>query len=206
MIDINPDNYKKIVKNGYERVTEVYSRWRQNFERWDELREFCDSLKTGAKALDMGCGNGIPVAKYLVEHGGEVVGIDVSENMLEMARKNIPDAEFIKMDMLNMRFSPACFDGLTAFYSIFHVKRDFHADLFRSFYEILKPGGLMLISLGSDEWEGIEDFQGVDMFWSNYSPEKSLELLREAGFEIIFGRNVVTYDERHYWILAKKNA
>ena len=61
----------------------------------------------------------------------------------------------------------------------------------------------MLISLGSDEWEAVDKYYGTEMFWSHYSPEKSLQLLKKAGFEIVSDNVLLRGGEKHYWILAK---
>jgi ubiquinone/menaquinone biosynthesis C-methylase UbiE len=160
-------------------------------------------LPRNAKVLDVGCGAGIPVAKFLVDSGFEVVGIDFSEKMLRLARKNVPQATFIKKDVTRLDFADDSFDGLTAFYSIIHVPREKHSLLFKSFNRILKPNGIMLVCMGPDEWEATEDYYGTKMFWSQYSAEKSLQLVKDAGFEVIFDKILERGKERHYWILGR---
>ena len=66
-----------------------------------------------------------------------------------------------------------------------------------------KPKGVMLICMGPDEWEAVEEYYGTRMFWSHYSPEISLELVKNSAFQIIFDRHILTGGERHYWILAR---
>jgi hypothetical protein len=75
--------------------------------------------------------------------------------------------------------------------------------LFKSFNRILKPNGIMLVCMGPDEWEATEDYYGTKMFWSQYGPEKSLQLIKDAGFEVIFDKILERGKERHYWILAR---
>jgi len=41
------------------------------------------------------------------------------------------------------------------------------------------------------------------MYWSYNGPEKSVELVKSADFEIIFARNVESGGETHFWILAR---
>ena len=62
---------------------------------------------------------------------------------------------------------------------------------------------MMLISLGHHEWEGTEDFYDTKMFWSHHSPEVSLQIIKDAGFEIIFSKYIIDYGEKHFWVLAK---
>jgi hypothetical protein len=61
----------------------------------------------------------------------------------------------------------------------------------------------MLISMGYSEWEGTEEYYGVDMFWSHYSPEKTLQTIESAGFQTIWDKIIESGGERPYWILAR---
>lgn len=196
--------YKEsIVRKGYDEIAEEYHVSRNRFDHGKELRELAGLLPKNATILDVGCGAGVPVAKFLVESGFAVTGIDFSRKMLRLARKNVPEATFIKKDMTKLDFAVNSFDGLTAFYSIIHVPREKHSSLFDSFHRILKPKGIMLVCMGPDEWEATDVYLGTKMFWSQYSPEISSELVKDAGFQIISDRILVRGGERHYWILAR---
>lgn len=192
-----------LVKKGYDKIAEEYQTSRQTLNNMKELEKFARLLPKVAKVLDVGCGAGVPVAKFLVESGFDVVGIDFSESMLKLARRNAPEATFIRRDMTKLDFADNSFDGLTAFYSIIHVPREKHFPLFESFHRILKPDGIILVCMGPDEWEATEEYYGASMFWSHYSPEKSLQLVKNAGFQIVFDEILVRGKERHYWILAR---
>lgn len=194
---------EKIVEEGYNKIAKEYQAYRDIFKHKKEIEKFISLLPKNAKVLDVGCGTGVPVAKNLVDSGFDVIGIDLSESMLKLARKNVPKAKFIKKGVTKLDFEDNSFDGLTAFYSIIHVPREKHSSIFQSFHKLLKPNGIMLVCMGSEEWEGTEEFHGEKMFWSNYSPEKSLQIIKEAGFEIIFDKHIVSGGEKHYWILAK---
>lgn len=194
---------EEMVRKGYDKIAERYQRIRHEFDNRKELDEFVKLLPEKARVLDAGCGAGVPVAKLLVELGFDVTGVDFSGNMIELARKNVPNAKFCKKDMNELDFENDSFDGLTAFYSIIHVPREKHFSLFQSFHRILKAEGMMLICLGPDEWEATDDYCGVEMFWSQYSPKKSFQLVKKAGFDVIFEDTLVRGKERHYWIMAR---
>lgn len=194
---------EKIVEKGYNKIAKEYQANCHSFDNKKEIEKFVSLLPKSAKVLDVGCGAGVPVTKFLVESGFDVTGVDFSEGMLKLARKNVPKAKFIKKDMTELDFKNNSFDGLTACYSITHVPREKHFSLFQSFHKILKPKGVMLVSLGPDEWEGTDEYYGAEMFWSHYSPEESLQIIKDAGFQIVFGKHVVSGGEKHYWILAK---
>ena len=112
---------EKVVRNGYDKIAREYHASRNRFDHGKELKEFAALLPKNAKVLDVGCGAGVPVARFLVESGFDVKGIDFSENMLKLARKNVPEAVFIKKDMNKLDFAENSFDGLAAFYSVIHV-------------------------------------------------------------------------------------
>jgi len=192
-----------LVKKGYDKIAERYQADRRVFDHVKELEEFVSLLPKKARVLDVGCGAGVPVAKFLMDSGIEVLGIDFSENMLKLARENVPKATFIMKDLTKLDFANNSFDGLTAFYSIIHVPREKHFPLFKDFRRILKPNGIMLVCMGPDEWEATEQYYGTNMFWSQYSPEKSLQLVKDAGFQTIFDKILERGKEKHYWILAR---
>lgn len=197
------EDKEEMVRKGYDQIAEKYQTIRLEFDNSKELDEFIRLLPEKAKVLDVGCGTGVPVATLLADSGFDVIGVDFSGNMLKLARRNVPNAKFYKKDMNKLDFEDDSFDGLTAFYSIIHVPREKHLSLFRSFHRILKTGGIMLICLGSDEWEATDDYYGVEMFWSHYDPRRSLQLVENAGFRIIFQDILVRGKEKHYWIIAR---
>jgi len=200
---LNAREKEETVRKGYDRIAEKYQAIRHTFDNKRELGEFASLLPKNGKVLDVGCGDGVPVAQFLAECGFDVTGIDFSKNMLKLASKNVPKAKFVLKDMTKLDLEIDSFDGLTAFYSIIHVPRERHFFMFQSFHRILKPKGILLICLGPDEWEATDKYYGVEMFWSHYNPMKSLQLVKKAGFEIISDNVLVRGGERHYWILAK---
>jgi ubiquinone/menaquinone biosynthesis C-methylase UbiE len=194
---------EEIVRRGYDKRAQEYNAGRRMYDNRKELEEFVSLLPESARILDAGCGAGVPVSEFLITSGFDVTGIDFSGNMIKLARKNVPEGEFTKMDMTQLGFYDNSFDGLTAFYSIIHVPRQKHISLFRSFHRILKPDGVMLICMGPDEWEATGVYCGTEMFWSHYSPEKSLRLVNDAGFQVISDQILERGGEKHYWITAR---
>ena len=74
--------------------------------------------------LDLGCGTGVPTAGMLSETGLEVVGVDVSTEMLALARRNVPTGRFVAMDLMELDDSLGRFDGVCAFFSLLMVRRE----------------------------------------------------------------------------------
>lgn len=194
-----------LVEQGYNKIAKDYYNHRDLNKFNNELEQFASLLSDNAHILDVGCGAGIPTAKFLVKRGLKVTGIDLSNTMLNLARQHVPSAEFLKMDMNELEFEENVFDGIVSVYTLFHIPKKDHLKIFRKFFEILKPEGILLINTGISESEGTNNFFGVPMFWSNFSPKTTLNLVKKAGFSIISESILERGGEYQYWIYAKKD-
>ena len=141
----------------------------------------------------------------MIAKGFDAKGIDFSSGMLEIAKRNVPQATLIHGDVTKIEFDENSFDGIISTYAIIHIHKSLHPMIYNQIYKWLKPGGVMLVCTAHSEWEEIAEYYGVDMAWSHPAPEASLEMVKNAGFKILFERLVPTADELPYWILAKKN-
>ncbi len=168
----------------YDLIAEQWIRERIILEREKPyIEDFAALLPPDAHVLDLGCGPGI-VSRCLLDRGYAVTGVDASTAQLRFAGALCPEAEFITADMLDLELSTR-YHGLVAWDSVFHIPRARHRTLFCSMHRWLDPGAPMLLSLGGTEDEFTAPMFGVDFFYSGYAPEKSVDLLRETGFEII---------------------
>lgn len=195
---------RQLVKDGYNQCADNYSSTRDGFKSQKYLDALHEKLSPGSRILDIGCGAGVPVDEYLVAKGHIITGVDISEKQIELARRNLPQADFIVGDMSAVDFPEKSFDAVVSFYAIFHIPREEHRDLFGKVWSLLKPGGLFLATLGYEEWEGSEEFHGATMYWSHYGKDRNLELVRQAGFEIIMAEVDDSGGEHHFVVLAKK--
>ena len=202
---------KDLVRDSYDRIAARYEKFRGPFSEGDELAEFIRQTMPGGHVLDAGCGTGI-VARFLVDCGFQVTGIDISQSMIEIATQGVPEADFYVGDMGALDFDDGSFDGILSTYAVFHVPRDNHLQLFNGFHRLLKNDGALLFSIGvrPEGTDGIwvwDELDAVQMYWSYYGPEKTIRLLKTAGFEITSSKEVETQTEteieRHFWILAK---
>jgi len=194
----------ELVEKGYNKIAKDYYTHRDLKKFNSELERFISLLPKDANVLDAGCGAGIPTIKYLVDKGLKATGIDLSDTMLNMAKSNVPSAKFLKMDINKLEFEKSTFDGIISVFALFHIPKKNHYSILKQFYDILKPGGILLINSGINESEGISNFFGVPMFWSNHNPKMTLDLVKKAGFSIEFESVLVRGGEYQYWIFGKK--
>ena len=177
-----------MVKQGYDQCAKNYLEERDFFKNQKYLDDLVKKLKKGSNILDIGCGAGIPIDKFLIEKGFNVTGIDISPEQIKLAKKNLPKGKFLTKDMSKIDFPNDSFEAIVSFYAIFHINRKEHQKLFKKLFLILKIGGYLLVTMGPDEWEGVEDFHGVKMWWSHYGSDKSVEIIKNAGFKIIYDK------------------
>jgi SAM-dependent methyltransferase len=179
---------KKLVAASYDRLADRHAAWASRI-RTAERRRYADliveRLPDKSKVLELGCGAGVPTTRALA-HRLDVTGVDVSRRQLDLARRNVPTARFVCADMTRLAWRPESFDAVAAFYSIIHVPRDEHLQLFQDIVRWLRPGGLFVGTLGlSDTPAGHEaDWLGVPMFWSSYDLETSQRQITSAGLTI----------------------
>jgi 2-polyprenyl-3-methyl-5-hydroxy-6-metoxy-1,4-benzoquinol methylase len=200
----SPDEHARIVREGYDKIAEEYDQDREDFDNSKEIQNFVDILPEGASVLDIGCGGGKPILRRMIAEGYNATGIDFSKGMLEVAKRNVPEATLIHGDVTKTEFDENSFDGIISTYAIIHIHKSLHSAIYTRIFKWLKPGGVMLVCTAHSDWEEIAEYYGVDMAWSHPTPEASLDMLKEAGFEILFERLVPINDEIPYWILARK--
>ncbi|MFA5163715.1 MAG: class I SAM-dependent methyltransferase [Patescibacteria group bacterium] len=93
-------NLLKIVRNNYQTVAEEFNVTRKK-EVWPEIKELAAEIKDGDKVLDVGCGNG-RLLEALTGRNIEYLGIDQSQNLIELAKTNHPLADFRTGDLLDL--------------------------------------------------------------------------------------------------------
>lgn len=195
----------RIVEGGYDDIAQTYHAQRDRFKSHELLIGFSSLLPPGGDVLDVGCGAGIPVARFLVDAGFSVTGVDVSSSMLQLARSHVPGARFLKMDMRRLRFDDGRFDGICAFYSLFHVPREEHLQVLIEFNRLLRQNGVLIFSTGKSAWQGTGDFHGTRMFWSHPDRDVTRQWVLDAGFAVMMSEVRELGGEEHYWVMAKKS-
>jgi cyclopropane fatty-acyl-phospholipid synthase-like methyltransferase len=208
--------HRRTVERGYDHMAEQYLATKDPEDplALAALEDLASVVPQGAAVLDLGCGAGVPATRWLAERGFAVTGVDVSARQLELARRNVPTATFIKADMADLSFSPETFDAVVAFHSIIHVPRTEHPALLRRIHRWLKPGGIFLGTMTVTDYEGREDDWegwGAPMVWSHYDGDANVAMLRETGFELRYAEprtSQGTGDETEtwLWVLAGKGS
>ena len=99
-------------------------------------------------ALDVGCGAGGRFIHTLKKQGACVTGIDVSREMVKLARKNHPDEQFFLADICSWETTQK-FDFIYAWDSIFHLPLALQKPVLNKLCGLLSKGGVLLYTLGN---------------------------------------------------------
>jgi cyclopropane fatty-acyl-phospholipid synthase-like methyltransferase len=205
-------DYKALVRRGYDRCAEAYSRARAS-EPCAELDVLMTRLRRGARVLDLGCGAGMPVTRALARRCF-VIGVDSSREQIRRARESVPDGRFVRDDLLAVDFPPNAFDAVVALFVIFHLPREEQPELLRRIHRWLRPGGHLLATVSArDEAPYTEpDFFGAAMYWTNFAQSEYERIAKGVGFTLLpvgavghgFDDAYRGPDERHPLLLARK--
>jgi len=194
----------------YDEFADIFVASRERFDTKPILEEFLGYLPKNPRILDVGCGAGEPVAKFLIENGCLVTGIDISERMLEIAKNLVPNATFQKQNIMQMSFSENSFEGVVSVYSMFHIPREKHQEVFLKFRQILTKDGMVLLTLATKEYTGFDEFDGELEFldqklpYSHDNPKVALKKLTNSGFEIVSDKLITNgRNDTFLWVIAR---
>jgi ubiquinone/menaquinone biosynthesis C-methylase UbiE len=170
----------------FDQLAELYQGEHSHNPFEAALAEEIDALiPAGASVLDLGCGTGVPVAKIFTESGRRVVGVDISEGMLKLAREQVPAAEFVHANFRDLPADFGEFDAVTSFFSLLMLSRaDIEATL-RKTHGWLKPGGYFGVGLVNLVGDSLPvEFLGIPVKVSGYAEPELAEKLTEAGLHV----------------------
>lgn len=154
----------------------------------DSFEHFFDILDQKSKILDLGCGPG-NVSKYLLDKNPDldISGIDLSEKMIELARKNVPGANFELCDIRKLDFKSKSFDAVVAAFCLPSLNNDEATALIQNISRIVKPGGIVYMSCMEGTRSGFETTSFTDqnkIFINYYEESFLLDAFAKNGFEI----------------------
>jgi SAM-dependent methyltransferase len=198
----------ELVREGYDVIAPAYNAGRLareavNVEWLDSLAAYLPKKRA---AIDLGCGGGVPITRYFAERGWEVTGYDLSEQILDLARQQVPGAAFEQASMVDLELPENSVDLILSFFAIIHVDRMLHRTLFAKLFSWLRPGGAVLLSLGAGDNPGEynPNWHGAPMTWSHFGAETNLKLLEEVGFQLIWHEVEHMPTESHLFVIAHK--
>lgn len=188
-------------KKAWNNAAKIYEQ--ANYGKLNKLAElFCEKLPEKALILDLGSGTGLPFAKYFVDKGFKVLGIDISAEMIKLSQKNVPEADFRELSMTNIDYVDK-FDGIFSNYSMLCLSPPLFKDVASRLEKALKRKGLLYIALNEPRKDGlnldehvIEEIMGQQMYSRAYTEKEVLDSFVPLGLTLLkIHREVVNSKE-----------
>jgi SAM-dependent methyltransferase len=148
------------------------------------LDRFLDVQPPGSTILDIGCGSGEPIARYLVERSHIVTGIDTSSELIEICRSQFPDEDWWIADMRTLSLGQR-FNGILAWDSFFHLGPDDQRSMFPVFAAHAAPRAALMFTTGPAYGEAIGKYRGEPLYHASLDPGEYTALLNQNGFAVI---------------------
>ena len=169
---------RKLVKDNYAAIATDFDISRQK-EIWPEIRRYVSLIPPGARVLDAGCGNGRLLAA-VVDTQIDYLGIDSSNELVALARKNYSGFDFRTMDILDLSGLPdGYYDFIFCLAVIPHLPgSDLRIRALQNLFSKLKADGQIIISA-----------------WDLYGYPKFRPLLRKAAWAKLFGLSPLDYGD-----------
>lgn len=177
-----------------ERIIEIYER---HADAWVDARlregrfyergwldRFCALVSPGGPVLDMGCGAGEPIARYVSEHGHAVTGVDSSPAMIARFRARLPGEQALVADMRALSLG-RLFQGILAWDSFFHLCHEDQRRMFPVFRMHAAPGAALMFTSGPAYGEAMGRLEGEPLYHASLDAAEYRTLLDDAGFGIV---------------------
>ncbi|MFF7280745.1 class I SAM-dependent methyltransferase [Streptomyces griseorubiginosus] len=156
-----------------------------------------ERLAPGSRVLDVGSGTGRPTASTLADAGHEVLGVDVSPVMVDLAARQVPRATFRLADIRELPLEEGEFDAVCVYFSLLQMSRAEQSQVLGRLARALRPGGsLVLATVPADVEDLAIEFMGQPVRATSFAAEDVVALVRGAGFVVEF-EQVVEFTPDH---------
>ena len=190
-------NIKVIImdlKSTYNRIAEDWAKDHKDDIWWKKgTDKFASLLMPGASLLDVGCGAGIK-SKYFAEKGFKVTGVDFSEGMLKIAKREVPSAHFFVKGILEIETLENEFDAIYVQAVLLHVPKERVEFVLEKLKNKLTPNGILYLGVkevrpnAPDEEVVREDDYGYDYerFFSYFTKAEMEDYVNKIGLELVW--------------------
>jgi ubiquinone/menaquinone biosynthesis C-methylase UbiE len=206
---------QKIIKDAYNIAALSYADM-CFFELYDKPLDrklydlFFDRVVNKGIAIEIGCGPG-EIANYLKMKGLDIIGLDISEKMIEVAKNLNPFIDFRIGDVFDLKLDDKSIAGIVAPYLIVNFKLNDIPKAFSEMYRVLKDKGQLMISFHSGRQDlEINDFfvKGNTIPFTYFDSDTIQDKLVDSGFRVLEHINRIPYEgevTKRTFIFAEKN-
>jgi len=149
--------------NGYEENSSSYISARGENEAGvgaAVVAEWSKTLPERAAVLDLGCGNGVPISRVLIQHGFKVYGVDASPSMAAAFRANFPGTPLECAPVEDSDFFGRSFEGVVAWGLFFLLDAEAQRRLIAKVAGVLSSGGGLLFTAPREKCSWVDVMTG----------------------------------------------
>lgn len=180
ILNLNKRAWDNLAENYDERMISPIS---------ETFKAFIELIPEQGRLLDLGCGTGIPYARFMAEQGFTVTGVDLSKEMVKVASVNVPSACFVQMSMTDIPYIDE-FDGVVSSFSMLLLPPELFKEAAKRIHQALHNGGLFYLSLNEPpnasedpDKEAYVNVMGQDMYSRAYMVDEIEEIFTGLGFQ-----------------------
>jgi len=188
------------MKDKYQQSVDCFNEFATSFENGfmelslydNAIETFCSSIPVPApKILELGCGPG-NVTRRIKKHlpRAQITAIDLAENMITLARENVPNVDFRVMDVKSIDQFAETYDAIAAAFILPFLSYEDSEKLLISIGKLLNINGALYLSTmeGPSEKNGFEktSFSGKsEIHFVYYEIPVLLDMFKKAGIKVI---------------------
>lgn len=204
-------DFKSTIK-WYDKNAKKYGSNLQPLLSQDLADGFINLVGKNKTILDAGCAAGRD-SDYFFNNGLNVIGVDLSDGLIKIAKEKYPKINFIKADFRKLPFNNDYFDGIWAYASLVHMdKLEDTQSALSEFKRVLKKDGILYVYIKTNikETDVVSDkLSSHPRFFRYYTKEQIEKLVTDLNFKIFssdYSEDLVGRKEVQWFgIFARKN-
>jgi SAM-dependent methyltransferase len=149
------------------------------------LQRLLSRLAPHSRILDVGSGTGRPTAQSLAHAGHDVLGVDVSPVMVDLAARQVPGAAFQCADIRELALEHESFDAVCVYFSLLQMSRDEQSQLLRRLGRSLRHGGHLVVATVPLDVEDVGAvFMGQKVHVTSFGADEFTSVVTGAGLAV----------------------
>jgi SAM-dependent methyltransferase len=148
------------------------------------IKKAVEFTKRNAKVLDIGCGGSGRIIDEVLKNNFEILGIDVSAEMIRIAKEKYPNIIFINADFSEW-ITSEYFDLIIAWDSVFHSPKHLQKNIVEKMCGLLNKGGILLFTAGGIDGESTGKMNDVFFEYGSLNYLEYLKIIEEMQCRII---------------------
>ena len=182
------------LKSTYNKIADDWFKDHLKDTWWIEFADrFLSVLPPHASILDIGCGPGVK-SEYISSKGFRVTGMDFSEKMIEIAKREVKGVDFFTGDIYDLDLYQNKFDGIFAQAVLLHIPKEKVTEVLEKFKNKLNPNGILCLAVKEirhkvDSELLVENDYGYEYerFFSYFTLSEIEEYIEKADLRLIWG-------------------